>query len=70
MIFSQVANFGHHPLMFFSLDQPVTKNQILNIKYEQKCFVEVVFLKEKKAGCLFFFPIVPIAKKLLLTFGI
>ena len=39
--------------MFFSLDRPETKDQILNTKYQPTFFVDVSILKEKRTNSLF-----------------
>ena len=57
-------------LLFFSLDRPVTKNQILNIKCQLTFFDIVTIRKEKGQSGLIPFKIVTIAKKHWLTFGV
>ena len=54
--------------MFFSLDLPVTKNQILNIKFQ--CFVIVAVQKEKRQPDTFIFQNCENNKKLELKFGV
>ena len=57
-------------LFFFSLRQPLTKNQILNIKCQLTFFDIVTIRKEKGQPGLIPFKIVTIAKKHWLTFGV
>ena len=48
--------------MFFSLDQSVTKNQILKTTCQPMFFVIVTNRKEKRAECLFSFQFVTLTK--------
>ena len=41
--------------MFFSLDQPVTKNQLLNTKCQARFFVVITIWKEERQPGLFYF---------------
>ena len=56
-------------LMFFSLDQSITKNQISSTKY-QPVFVVVVIQKEKRQSSPFFFSNCDNNKRLWLTLGV
>ena len=57
-------------VFFFSLKWPVTKNQLLNTKFQPKCFVIVAVQKEKRQPDTFIFQNCENNKKLELKFGV